>query len=162
MWIIMKINIEITFNFTIQWQLLPIIQLSYYGYIFLKNCDYSTVLFCILLSHLSAYFVHFPMLLNVLWNITISACRYAIMYLEVVVVLRCVQLFVTSWTVAHQAPLPMGVSRQEYQSGVPLPSLARHLKFSQIDLSWPRHPLPPVSYPGDVRNWRHVYGGGSR
>jgi len=25
------------------------------------------------------------------------------------------------WTVAHQAPLPMGFSRQEYQSGVPLP-----------------------------------------
>ena len=31
---------------------------------------------------------------------------------------------VTSWTVAHQAPLPMGFSRQEYWSGVPLPSPA--------------------------------------
>ena len=27
------------------------------------------------------------------------------------------QLFVTPWTVAHQAPLSMGFSRQEYQSG---------------------------------------------
>ena len=26
------------------------------------------------------------------------------------------------WTVAYQAPLPMGFSRQEYWSGVPLPS----------------------------------------
>ena len=26
----------------------------------------------------------------------------------------CVQLFATSWTVAHQAPLSMGFSRQEY------------------------------------------------
>ena len=30
--------------------------------------------------------------------------------------------FVTPWTVAHQAPLSMGFSRQEYWSGVPLPS----------------------------------------
>ena len=33
-----------------------------------------------------------------------------------------VQLFVTPWTVAHQAPLSMGFSRQEYWSGVPFPS----------------------------------------
>ena len=30
-----------------------------------------------------------------------------------------VQLLVTSWTVACQAPLPMGVSWQEYWSGLP-------------------------------------------
>ena len=30
---------------------------------------------------------------------------------------------VTPWTVAHQAPLSMGFSRQEYWSGLPLPSL---------------------------------------
>ena len=30
----------------------------------------------------------------------------------------CVQLFVTLWTVAHQAPLPMGFSRQEYWRGL--------------------------------------------
>ena len=33
-----------------------------------------------------------------------------------------VRLFVTSWTVAYQAPLSMGFSRQEYWSGVPFPS----------------------------------------
>ena len=32
-----------------------------------------------------------------------------------------VQLFVTPWTVAHQAPLSMGFSRQEYSSGLPFP-----------------------------------------
>ena len=31
----------------------------------------------------------------------------------------CVQLFVTPWTVAHQVPLSMGFSRQEYWSGFP-------------------------------------------
>ena len=33
-----------------------------------------------------------------------------------------VWLFVTRWTAAHQAPPSMGFSRQEYWSGVPLPS----------------------------------------
>ena len=33
-----------------------------------------------------------------------------------------VQLFVTPWTVAHQAPLSMIFSRQEYWSGLPVPS----------------------------------------
>ena len=33
-----------------------------------------------------------------------------------------VQLFATPWTAAYQAPLSMGFSRQEYWSGVPLPS----------------------------------------
>ena len=32
-----------------------------------------------------------------------------------------VQLFVTPWTVAHQAPLSMGFSRQECWSGWPSP-----------------------------------------
>ena len=29
--------------------------------------------------------------------------------------------FVITWTVAHQAPLSMGFSRQEYWSGLPFP-----------------------------------------
>ena len=33
-----------------------------------------------------------------------------------------VRLFVTPWTVAYQAPLSMGFSRQEYWSGLPFPS----------------------------------------
>ena len=36
--------------------------------------------------------------------------------------LSCIQLCVTPWTVAHQAPLSMGFSRQEYWSGLPFPS----------------------------------------
>ena len=36
--------------------------------------------------------------------------------------LSCVQLFTTPWTTAYQAPPSMGFSRQEYWSGVPLPS----------------------------------------
>ena len=33
-----------------------------------------------------------------------------------------VQFFATPWTAAHQAPPSMGFSRQEYWSGLPLPS----------------------------------------
>ena len=35
--------------------------------------------------------------------------------------LHCVQLCATLWIVAHQAPLSMGFSRHEYQSGLPCP-----------------------------------------
>ena len=36
--------------------------------------------------------------------------------------LSCVWFFVTLWAVAHQVPLSMGFSRQEYWSGLPFPS----------------------------------------
>ena len=36
--------------------------------------------------------------------------------------LSCVQPFATPWTVAHQAPLPMGFFRQGYWNGLPFPS----------------------------------------
>ena len=35
--------------------------------------------------------------------------------------LSCVRLCVMLWTVAHQAPLSVGFSRQEYWSGLPFP-----------------------------------------
>ena len=37
--------------------------------------------------------------------------------------LNCDWHFATPWTVAYQAPLSMGFSRQEYWSGLPFPSL---------------------------------------
>ena len=40
-----------------------------------------------------------------------------------------VQLLATPWTAAYQAPQPMGFSRQEYWSGVPLPSPAKKPSF---------------------------------
>ena len=39
-----------------------------------------------------------------------------------------VQLFETPWTAAYEAPLPVRFSRQEYWSGVPLPSPKEELK----------------------------------
>ena len=50
--------------------------------------------------------------------------------------LRRVWLFVTLWTVTHQAPLSMGFSRQKYWSGLPFPS-PRYLPDPGIE---PRSP----------------------
>ena len=43
-----------------------------------------------------------------------------------------VQLLATPWTAAHQAPPSMGFSRQEYWSGVPLPSPSENIKNSLL------------------------------
>ena len=41
-----------------------------------------------------------------------------------------VQLFATPWTVTHQVPLPMGFSRQECWSGLPIPPPRNKVRMS--------------------------------
>ena len=54
---------------------------------------------------------------------TVRACSLYIDDLKVKVnSLSSVQLLATPWTVAYQAPLSMGFSRQEYWSGLPFSS----------------------------------------
>ena len=52
--------------------------------------------------------------------------------------LSCVWCFATPWTVARQAPLSMGFSRQAYWSGLPLPSpgdkTRKYVRFSLRDV----------------------------
>ena len=65
-------------------------------------------------------------MINFQWNI-ICTIRYDILkYLNsdstFMLMFSSVWLFVTPWTVAHQAPLSMGFSRQEYWSGLPFPT----------------------------------------
>ena len=48
--------------------------------------------------------------------------------------LSCVRLLATPWTAAHQGPQSMGFSRQEYWSGVPLPSPT--FKCYNMDKPW--------------------------
>ena len=80
----------------------------------------------------------FAVLLNNFYNIRIIWCwrfggipmwnllRLVLFHMVKVKVkvksLRRVWLFVTPWTVAHQAPPSMGFSRQEHWSGLPFPS----------------------------------------
>ena len=50
-------------------------------------------------------------------------CHFLLQCLKVKVKsLSCVRLLGTPWTAAYQAPPSMGFSRQEYWSGLPLPS----------------------------------------
>ena len=52
----------------------------------------------------------FPNLTQLSWNMCLCVQSFS-----------QVQLFATTWTAAHQAPLSMGFSRQEYWSGLPFP-----------------------------------------
>ena len=57
--------------------------------------------------------------------VTLELLAYVFISLVLLLLLSCfsrVRLLVTPWTAAYQAPLSMGFSRQEYWSGLPLPS----------------------------------------
>ena len=54
----------------------------------------------------------------------------------VVLLVSHVWLFATPWTVACQAPLPMGYSRQEYWSGLPLSSPGPLLQTASNSENW--------------------------
>ena len=56
-----------------------------------------------------------------------------------VCVLSRVQLFATPWTVAHQAPLSMEFSKQEYWSRLPFPSPGElpNLEIELVSLASP-------------------------
>ena len=56
-----------------------------------------------------------------IYNIKWKSSQFRCSSLACVCMLSRVWLFVTPWTVAHQAPPSMGFSRQEYWSGLPLP-----------------------------------------
>ena len=61
-------------------------------------------------------------------------CHFLLQCMKVKVkLLSRVRLLATPWTVAHQAPLSMGFSRQEYWSGVPVPSPDKRMKKYIID-----------------------------
>ena len=51
--------------------------------------------------------------------------------------LQSVQFFVTPWTVASHVPLSMEFFRQEYQSGLPFPTLG-DLPDPEIELVFPK------------------------
>ena len=64
-------------------------------------------------------------------NLSVSSfCNTLDILSKYVCMLSRVQLFVTLWTVARQAPLSMEFSRQEYWSGLPFPPPEK--------TSWPR------------------------
>ena len=70
-------------------------------------------------------------------------------YSKHVWVLSCfsrVLLFVTPWTVGHQAPLSMGFSRQEYWSGLPCPASHTSGQPGSLPLAQAGEPLLQFSF----------------
>ena len=71
-----------------------------------------------------------------------------------------IRLCTTLWTAAHQAPLSMGFSRQEYQSGLLCPSpgdlLTQVLNPSLLYLlHWQAGSLPHATWETQRRHWRN-------
>ena len=56
------------------------------------------------------------------WCILHEVRKLCVCVCVCVCTLSCVQLFATPWTVAHQAPLFMEISRQEYWNRLLVPS----------------------------------------
>ena len=98
-------------------------------------------------------------------------CHFLVQCIKVKVKsLSHVWLFATWWTSAYQAPLSMGFSRQEYWSGLSLPSLSvpstvpfiLQLDFFQNlvkELSFMILPLtpPPKTKPGEHFSYPFLY-----
>ena len=65
-------------------------------------------------------------LLKIEMYLTLILCQFKVCVCVYVCVLSFFSsdgLFATLWTVAHQTPLSVGFSKQEYWSGLPFPSL---------------------------------------
>ena len=77
---------------------------------------------------------------------------------EKVKLLSRVWLFATPWTAAYQAPPSMGFPRQEYWSGVPLPSLSIFILLCittvpcwlQLDWDWEREKMTALWVPASI------------
>ena len=76
-----------------------------------KQCILSRSLMIYTLMHIYIYNRH------TVWHfVCVRVCVSVVK--ESVCMLNHIQLFVTLWTIAHQAPLSMGFSRQECWSGL--------------------------------------------
>ena len=102
--------------------------------------------FLALLAHVSPQTIHFRVLDKspVLGptrgppscnNTIISVCACVCLWCVCTPLLSCVRLFATPWTVACQAPLSVGLSRQKYWSGLPFP-LPGDIPDSGIELKF--------------------------
>ena len=69
-----------------------------------------------------------------------------------------VRLLVTPWTAAYQTPPPRGFSRQEYWSGLPLPSPYLHIMLTLFKVALVVRNLPARA--GDKRDFGLIPGSG--
>ena len=88
---------------------------------------------CLLESLLSSEFSLDYLLQDISWGI-LSLTALQALWICVLSHFSHVQLFATPWTVAHQAPLSLGFSRQEYWSGLPFVKFPKSLVFKIVFL----------------------------
>ena len=91
------------------------------------KCCFTMVLICIsLMSNILEHiFINYWLFVYLLWKKCLFSDLSSFYWWALGCVLSScsrVWLFLTLWTVAHQAPLSMGFPRQEYWSGLPCPS----------------------------------------
>ena len=68
-----------------------------------------------------------------------------------------VRLLATPWTAAYQAPPPMGFPRQQYWSGMSLPS-PRKIIFSEIDIYWTYGIIPkPAAFGSSTAHYPRTH-----
>ena len=91
------------------------------------------------------------------------ACHFLLQCMKVKVKgksLSHARLLATPWAAAYQAPLSMGFSRQEYWSGVPLPSPCNRLRI--INRGWwsyscEKHLITWIKFASFAKNvWRII------
>ena len=77
------------------------------------------------------------------------------------VLLSCIRLFATPWTVAYKALPSMGFSRQEYWSGLPFPSPINMLsrlvitflpRSKRLLISWLQSPSTVILEPPKIKS----------
>ena len=72
----------------------------------------------------------------------------------------CVQLFATLWTIAHQAPLSMGLIRQDHWSVLPCPSPEdlSNPGTEPMSLTTPKlaDRFSPLTPPGKPFTWLYI------
>ena len=99
--------------------------------------------------------------LNIYIQEKIVICHFLLQCMKVkseseVKLLSHVQLLVTPWTAAYQAPPSMGFSRQEYWSGLPLTSPSLHELTANLKKLFSQfHKLCKSSLWGNTRSLLH-------
>ncbi|XP_070334276.1 protein FAM169B isoform X2 [Odocoileus virginianus] len=97
---------------------------------------------------------------NIWLKVQLQQSRQADFHMLLLGPFRRVRLFATLWTAACQAPLSMGFSRQEYQSGLPFPPPG-DLPDPGIDPSSPASPALQADsslLSPDARKWNRALG----
>ena len=83
------------------------------------SCAFSYIL---RFSPFLYFFLSYPLFSSTMWQIyfEVLSCTYSsCFFIGGGLVAKSCLTFATSWTIAHQAPLSMGFSRQEYWGGLP-------------------------------------------